>query len=168
MSRSPECAATFFKTWRSTLVGHLGLQSVTYRVDTPCKVNNNQFDLAKLVNLVIQSSVRSEVKYDIHILCLSYTAQYIFIILLDFVRLQMQLQDIHKRHPIKSDTFMIFKKSQINVSVKRMIYEVALTIVTLRNEGGTKSEGSETGCTVCSKFKIFFLGTINLVFHLLI
>jgi hypothetical protein len=36
MSRPPECAATFFKTWRSILVGHLGLQSVTYRVDTPC------------------------------------------------------------------------------------------------------------------------------------
>ena len=36
MSRPPECAATFFKTWRSVLVGHLGLQSVTYRVDTPC------------------------------------------------------------------------------------------------------------------------------------
>ena len=36
MSRSPECTATFFKTWRSILVGHLRLQSVTYRVDTPC------------------------------------------------------------------------------------------------------------------------------------
>jgi hypothetical protein len=36
MSRPPECAATFFKTWMSILVGHLGLQSVTYRVDTPC------------------------------------------------------------------------------------------------------------------------------------
>ena len=36
MSRPPECAATLFKTWRSILVGHLGLQSVTYRVDTPC------------------------------------------------------------------------------------------------------------------------------------
>jgi hypothetical protein len=39
MSRPPECAATFFKTWRSILVGHLGLQSVTYRVETPCTKN---------------------------------------------------------------------------------------------------------------------------------
>jgi hypothetical protein len=36
MSRPPECAATFFQTWSSILVVHLGLQSVTYRVETPC------------------------------------------------------------------------------------------------------------------------------------
>ena len=39
MSKPPECAATFFKNFRSILVGHLGLQSVTYRVDTPCNMN---------------------------------------------------------------------------------------------------------------------------------
>ena len=32
MSRPLECAAVFFQI----IVGHLGLQSVTYRVDTPC------------------------------------------------------------------------------------------------------------------------------------
>ena len=37
MSKPPECAATFLKNFRSIYVGHLGLQSVTYRVDTPCK-----------------------------------------------------------------------------------------------------------------------------------
>ena len=37
MSTSPEGAATFFKTWKSTFVGHLGLQSMSYRVGTPCK-----------------------------------------------------------------------------------------------------------------------------------
>ena len=37
MSLSPECAATFFWTWKSTLVGHLGLQSMAYRVGTPCR-----------------------------------------------------------------------------------------------------------------------------------
>ena len=36
ISRPSEYAATFFKTLSSILVGHLGLQSVTYRVDTPC------------------------------------------------------------------------------------------------------------------------------------
>ena len=36
MSPSPECAATFFWTWKSTLVGHLGLWSMSYRVGTPC------------------------------------------------------------------------------------------------------------------------------------
>ena len=36
MSTSPEGAATFFKTWKSTFVGHLGLQSMSYRVGTPC------------------------------------------------------------------------------------------------------------------------------------
>ena len=40
MSKPPECAATFFKISRSILVGHLGLQSVTYRVDTPCTTFN--------------------------------------------------------------------------------------------------------------------------------
>ena len=37
MSKPPECAATFFLKIRSIYVGHLGLQSVTYRVDTPCR-----------------------------------------------------------------------------------------------------------------------------------
>jgi hypothetical protein len=36
MSKPPECAATFLKNFRSIYVGHLGLQSVTYRVETPC------------------------------------------------------------------------------------------------------------------------------------
>ena len=36
MSPSPECAASFFWTWKSFLVGHLGLQSMSYRVETPC------------------------------------------------------------------------------------------------------------------------------------
>ena len=37
MSPSPGCAATFFLTWKSTLVGHLVLQSMSYRVETPCR-----------------------------------------------------------------------------------------------------------------------------------
>ena len=36
MSTSPEGAAIFFKTWKSTFAGHLGLQSMSYRVGTPC------------------------------------------------------------------------------------------------------------------------------------
>ena len=36
MSKPPECAATFFKTWRLILVSHLGLQSVSLWVETPC------------------------------------------------------------------------------------------------------------------------------------
>ena len=36
MSKPPRCAATFFKTRRSILVGHLGLQSVSYQDGTPC------------------------------------------------------------------------------------------------------------------------------------
>ena len=39
MSPSPECAATFFWTWKSTLVGHLGLQSMSNRVETPCRID---------------------------------------------------------------------------------------------------------------------------------
>ena len=37
MSSSPKCAATFFWTWKSFLGGHLGLQSMSYRVETPCR-----------------------------------------------------------------------------------------------------------------------------------
>jgi hypothetical protein len=33
--KPPECASTFFKKFESVYVGHLGLQSITYRVDTP-------------------------------------------------------------------------------------------------------------------------------------
>ena len=36
MSKPPECATTFFKNLRSILVGYFGLQSVSYRVETPC------------------------------------------------------------------------------------------------------------------------------------
>ena len=36
MSKPPECATTFFKNLRSILVGHFGLQSVTYPIETPC------------------------------------------------------------------------------------------------------------------------------------
>ena len=36
MSQPPKCAATFFWTWKSILVGHLGFQSMSYRVWTPC------------------------------------------------------------------------------------------------------------------------------------
>ena len=36
MSKPPEFATTFFKNLRSILVGHFGLQSVSYRVETPC------------------------------------------------------------------------------------------------------------------------------------
>ena len=41
MSKPPECAASFFKTWRSILVGHFGLQSVSLWVETPCSVRKN-------------------------------------------------------------------------------------------------------------------------------
>ena len=36
MSKTPERATTFFKNLRSILVGHFGLQSVSYQVETPC------------------------------------------------------------------------------------------------------------------------------------
>ena len=36
MFKPPKCATTFFKNLRSILVGHFGLQSVSYRVETPC------------------------------------------------------------------------------------------------------------------------------------
>ena len=36
MSTSSEGDATFFKTLKSTSVGHLALQSMSYRVGTPC------------------------------------------------------------------------------------------------------------------------------------
>ena len=38
MSTSPECVSTFFWTWKSTLVSHLGLQSMSNRVETPCRI----------------------------------------------------------------------------------------------------------------------------------
>ena len=38
MSPSPKCAATFFWFWKSFSVGHLGLQSMSYQVETPCKI----------------------------------------------------------------------------------------------------------------------------------
>ena len=41
MSTSPEGAAIFFKTWKSTFVGHLGLQSMSYRVGTPCTLRGH-------------------------------------------------------------------------------------------------------------------------------
>ena len=48
MSTSPEGAAVFFKTWKSTFVGHLELQSMSYRVGTPCiqteKAKSSHFD----------------------------------------------------------------------------------------------------------------------------
>ena len=37
MSKSRECAATFSKKLKSIFVGHMGFQSVSNRVDTPCK-----------------------------------------------------------------------------------------------------------------------------------
>jgi hypothetical protein len=40
MSKPPEHAANFLKNLRSIYVGHLGLQSVTYRVETPCNMSN--------------------------------------------------------------------------------------------------------------------------------
>ena len=36
MSKPPACATTYFKNLRSILVGHFGLQSVSYQVETPC------------------------------------------------------------------------------------------------------------------------------------
>ena len=42
MSTPHECAATFFKILKSILVSHLGLQSVTYRVETPCTLDSVQ------------------------------------------------------------------------------------------------------------------------------
>ena len=36
MSKPLECATTLFLNLRSILVGHFGLQSVSYRVETPC------------------------------------------------------------------------------------------------------------------------------------
>ena len=41
MSKPRECATTFFKNLRSILVGHFGLQSVSYRVETPCRIHVN-------------------------------------------------------------------------------------------------------------------------------
>ena len=38
MFKPPECATTFFNNLRSILVGHFGLQSVSYRVETPCNM----------------------------------------------------------------------------------------------------------------------------------
>ena len=38
MSPPSECAASFVWTWKSCLVGHLGLQSMSYQVETPCKI----------------------------------------------------------------------------------------------------------------------------------
>ena len=42
MSKPPEFATTFFKNLRSILVGHFGLQSVSYRFETPCSLRNIQ------------------------------------------------------------------------------------------------------------------------------
>ena len=39
MSTPHGCAATFFKILKSILLSHLGLQSVTYRVETPCSLD---------------------------------------------------------------------------------------------------------------------------------
>ena len=39
MSTSLEGAAIFFNTWKPTFVGHLGLQSMSNRVGTPCIVS---------------------------------------------------------------------------------------------------------------------------------
>ena len=38
MSKPLKCAASFFKTWRSILVGHFGFQSVLLEIETPCIV----------------------------------------------------------------------------------------------------------------------------------
>ena len=61
MSKPTECAATFFKTfktWRSILVSHLGLQSVSYRVETPC-ICNNVLVLLSVPNGPVDSPVGS-------------------------------------------------------------------------------------------------------------
>ena len=82
----------------------------------------------------------------------------------------------YKIRYIYSSWFIFFspkwsKKSQINVNFKRMIYEVPFKkISNFTKWKGAQNQryvGSETGCTVCSKFKIFFLGRINLVLNLL-
>ena len=45
MSKPPKFTTTFFKNLRSILVGHFGLQSVSYRVETPCILFENRGDL---------------------------------------------------------------------------------------------------------------------------
>ena len=42
MSNPLECAATFLKTWKSTLVGHLGLQSIVYHIEFEHPVAQSQ------------------------------------------------------------------------------------------------------------------------------
>ena len=48
MSTPHECAATFFKILKSILVSHLELQSVTYRVETPCRHSSKSIRVTKL------------------------------------------------------------------------------------------------------------------------
>ena len=48
MSKPPECATTFFLNLRSILVGHFGLQSVSYRIETPCTARV-ETDIAKVI-----------------------------------------------------------------------------------------------------------------------
>ena len=44
MSKPPECAATFSKNFSSIYVGHLGLQSVRYRVTNPVISPDQNFE----------------------------------------------------------------------------------------------------------------------------
>ena len=56
MSKPPECATTFFKNLRSILVGHFGLQSVSYRVETPC-IKTPKVPLIKVLMLYLSGAV---------------------------------------------------------------------------------------------------------------
>ena len=59
MSTSPEGAATIFKTWKSTFVGHLGLQSMSYRVGTPCRSKRKWYKAQKVQKYALNSQLQA-------------------------------------------------------------------------------------------------------------
>ena len=104
MSPSPKCATTFFWTWKSFLVGHLGLQSMSYRVETPCssllkKCQNQKFIFLAISFCEIQLKCERQ----------PITKQY-FEILPDFQALTFQEKDtLHFGSSLFRITFLIIK-----------------------------------------------------------
>ena len=57
MTKPPDYAATFFETWQSTLVGHLGLQSISCWDETPCTLWTVNVILSGSLHLLVSAQI---------------------------------------------------------------------------------------------------------------
>ena len=128
MSKPPELAATFLKNFRSIFVGHLGLQIVTYRVDTPCShycLTTISRDLKKLTYLCLFCLQVNEVTKNFRLIrdCFS-----------QYFSWMTRFQHVHQQNPDDprlSDSLPKFRRAMFTVGLlvrhfdfsKQQLYE---------------------------------------------